>query len=406
MSDTVPAQPSAIASRTLSLIDVAIVLAKRKKIVFGMPLVGSLIALVVVLLLPSIYTGTARILPPQPSQSAAAIAALGALNNLPGASASLGQSLGLKNPAELYVGMLKGHTIADRLIERFKLKDLYGLETMFMTRIALENTTKISAGRDGLIRIEVEDKDPDRAAHMANAYVEELERLMQGLALTEAAQRRLFFERELVATREKLAQAELALKSTQERTGLIRPEGQTEAIFTAIAELRARVAAKEVEIAAMRTFATESNPALARAQQELQGLNSQLSRLEKSNGGKKAEGNIFVPTGTVPQAGLEYLRNARELKYQELLFELLAKQFEMAKIDEANDAAVVQVVDKAIPPDFKSRPKRALILISVAFFLFAAGVAVALALESLESLRQSSEYTERLSRFLRYLALR
>jgi uncharacterized protein involved in exopolysaccharide biosynthesis len=282
------------------------------------------------------------------------------LGQLGGLAGLAGGSVGIKNPNDLYVGMLKSRTVADSIIVRFDLQKLYGLQTMVETRKEFANNSGITAGRDGLITIEFDDEDPKRAAAIANAYVEELDNLTQALAVTEAAQRRLFFERQLRQAKEELSKAEVALKVTQEQTGLIKLDDQGRAIIEAVAALRGQIAAKEVELRAMRTFTTENNPDYVRVQQQLAGLRGELTKLERAqvSGG----GDILLPTGKVPEAGLEYLRKYRDVKYQETIFELLAKQFEAAKIDEAKEAAIIQVVDQAIPPDRKSKPKRALIV--------------------------------------------
>jgi uncharacterized protein involved in exopolysaccharide biosynthesis len=294
-----------------------------------------------------------------------------------GFGGSIGSAFGLKNPNDLYVGILKGHTIADHLIQRFDLRALYEQNTLMETRKALQSVTNVSAGRDGLIVIEVDDTDPKRAAEISNAYVEELDKLTQQLAISEAAQRRLFFDRQLKTAREKLAQAEVALRGTQEKTGLIQLDGQAKAIFDIYTEMRARIAAKEVELASLRTFATEQNPDVMRAAQELASLRSEASKLEKARE-RRRDGDILVPTGNVAEAGVEFGRRVRELKYSETLFELLAKQFEIAKIDEAKDAIIIQVVDRAISPDHKSKPKRFLItaIAGVVSFLLTAVLAL------------------------------
>ena len=341
----------------ISLLDLAIVLAKHKKLILGVPFAVAVVTAIVTLLMPNIYTGRAVIMPPQ-QQSSAAAAFLGQLGVLAGGA---GAALGLKNPGDLYAGMLKSRTIADNLIQRFKLQELYGKDTKVETRKALANDTTISVGRDGLVTVEFEDKDPSRAADIANAYIEELDRLTQTIAITEAGQRRLYFEKQLKLSKEKLADAEVELKKTQEQTGMIRFEEQGKAIIEAIASLRAQVAAREVQLTAMRSFATERNPDIIRVQQELVGLRSELSKLEKRN--TDVSGDIFVPTGNVPEVGLEYVRKFRDVKYQETLFELMAKQYEIARVDEAKDAAVIQVVDKAVLPDRKSKPRRALIVL-------------------------------------------
>ena len=284
---------------------------------------------------------------------------LGQLGALAGAA---GGSLGVKNPNDLYVGLLKSRTVADRLIERFDLQKIYDEKLASETRKELAKRTQVMAGKDSLINIEVDDEDPKRAASVANGYYEELERLTRILAVGEASQRRLFFEKQLVQARDDLSKAEFDLQKTQEKTGVIQLEGQAKAIIEGIAQLRAQIAAKEVQLGAMRTYATAENPEYVRIQQELSGLRIQLRNREQESGGKT---ETSIASSKLPQVGLENIRKLREVKYHEAIMEIFARQFELAKVDEAKDAAQIQILDKAIEPDKKSKPKRGLIVLAL-----------------------------------------
>jgi uncharacterized protein involved in exopolysaccharide biosynthesis len=365
--DAQTAQGSAAEEDEISLLDLLIVLAKHKRLVLGLPIVAAVVAAIVSFLLPNVYTGTTKILPPQ--QSASAASAL--LNQLGGALGGIlggagGSALGVRNPNDLYVGMLKSRTVADNLISRFELGQVYDEDRLSDTRKRLEKETTIAAGRDGIITIEVEDKNPKRAAELANAYVEELMKLTKVLAVTEASQRRLFFERQLLQAKDSLTAAEITARQGLQKGGLAQVDAQGRSMIEVTARLRAQVSVKEVQIGAMRTFAAEGNPELQRAQQELEALRRELSRVEGSSpiaaGGRPGEAG---------NAGLDNLGRLRDVKYYEFLYELLAKQYELAKIDEAKDAAVVQVMDRAIEPDRKSKPRWALIvLVSTLLALF------------------------------------
>jgi uncharacterized protein involved in exopolysaccharide biosynthesis len=293
--------------------------------------------------------------------------------------------------------MLRSRTVADNIIDRFQLRKVYDKDTMVETRKELASNSTIAAGKDGLITIEFYDKDPKRAADVANAFVEELDKLTQSLAVTEAAQRRLFFERQLKQAKEDLSASEIALKVTQEKTGLIKLDDQGRAIIEAVSALRGQIAAKEVELQAMRTFTTERNPDYIRGQEQLAGLRKELAKLERAQ--ISGSGDVLLPTGKVPEAGLEYLRKFRDMKYNEAVFELLAKQFEAAKIDEAKDAAIVQVVDRAVIPDRKSNPKRALIVA----LTFVASVFIGVVLALLREARQRALLVPHQSRRLALL---
>lgn len=371
---------------SISLIEMLAVLAKYKALLIALPLVAGLLALALAFVMPNIFSAKAVLMTPQQSQPGAA-AMLGQLGALAGVA---GGALGVKNPTDLYIGLLKSRTVADRLIERFDLQKVYDEKLSSDTRKELATRTQIMAGKDGLINIEVEDKEPKRAAQIANAYYEELERLTRTLAVGEASQRRLFFEKQLVQAREDLSKAEFDLQKTQEKTGIIQLEGQAKVIIEGIAQLRGQIAAKEVQLGAMRTFATAENPDYLRAQQELSGLRAQLKAREVDAGGK--DGGM-ISSSKAPQVGLENIRKLREVKYHEVIMEMFARQYELAKVDEAKDAAQIQVVDKAIEPDKKSKPKRGLIAIGALVAGFFLAMLLAFIFESKEKFR--AEYKTR-----------
>jgi uncharacterized protein involved in exopolysaccharide biosynthesis len=382
------------------LLDALIFLARHKTWLAALPFAAAVAAAGTSLLLPNIYAGVTKILPPQQnlSPSVLLLSQVGGLAGLPGAS------LGIKNPNDLYVGILKSRTVADGLIQRFDLQKHYDEETLHETRRALERHTSIAHGRDGIITIQVEDRDRRRAAAVANGYVEELYKLTQTLAVTEAGQRRLFLEKQLKVTKDALAEAEVALQKTQESTGLIKLDDQSRAIIEAVAGLRAQVATKEVQAGAMRSFATEQNPDYFRVQREIAALKAELARLERTN--RLGAGDIFVPTGKVPEAGLEYVRRLRDVKYYETVFELLAKQFEIAKIDEARDTSIVQVLDRAIEPERKSRPQRTRIVIVTAVLAFLAAILLALLRDARDQARGDPEQARKLDALAKLLQRR
>jgi tyrosine-protein kinase Etk/Wzc len=356
----------------IDLLDLLIVLAKRKRLILGVTLVSAILTAIVSLLLPNRYTATTKILPPQQSQSATAMLvsqlAGGGMGPL---AAMAGSSLGLKNPSDIYIGILKSRTIEDALIQQFDLMRVYRDKRLSDTRKDLSGYSDIIAEKEGLISISVEDKDPKRAAAMANAYVNELRNVTQHLAISEASQRRLFFEQQVQQAKDDLGNAEVALKETEQKTGMIQLDSQAKAVIEAIGNLCAQVAAKEVQLQAMRSFATEQNPQRILVQEQVAGLREQLRKLQGQEGG---DGDPIVGTGRIPGAGLEYVRKLRDVKYYETIFDLLAKQYEAAKIDESREAAVIQVLDHATEPDRKSSPMRLVIVLlsaAAAFFVMA-----------------------------------
>lgn len=371
----------------ISLIDLLIVLARHKKLLLGLPLLFAALALAYGLLATPIFEAKTSILPPQQQQSSAS-AMLAQLGGLAG-----GAALGMKSPNDIYIAMMQSRRLEEKLVQRFKLQTVYEAKTMGGALLALEGNSKISTGKDGLISIAVEDKDPKLAAAIANAYVEELRALSKVLAVTEAAQRRQFFEGQLVSAKKELANAEVALKQTQEKTGVLQLDAQGKVAIEALASLRAKVSAKQVQINAMKNFATANNPELQRAQAELDSLQSQLVDLSK--GGEENE-DVLLAKSKAPGIGLDYIRKMRDVKYQETLFELMSKQYEMAKLDEAKDGANIQVLDSAIAPENKAKPKRAiLILISLFAGIFIA-VLASFILEAFNKMDRDPEQKQRL----------
>jgi tyrosine-protein kinase Etk/Wzc len=376
-----------------------IVVAKRKFFILKFVGTALFLSTIIALLLPKTYTANAKILPPQQSQSMGAMAAT-ALSQLGPLAALAGQGLGVRNPNDVYVGMLRSDTVAYALIDRFSLMKVYGKSLRIDARRRLADRTDIGAGKDGVISISVDDRSPQRAADLANGYVEELEKLTKTLNITEAGKRRLFFEREVKMANDSLADAEIALKQIQEKTGLILLDSQSKAIIESITSLRAGISAQEVRVQAMRSFATGENPDLVLAEQELATMRVQLDRLERGQGKRSV---ADVPIANVPTAGLEYIRKLRDVKYHEALFGLLAKQYEAAKIDEAKDSLIVQQLDKALPPERKSGPLRAMIIISITILALIVAISIALLSESLERAKKDPQFAARFQIFQLHL---
>jgi len=376
----------------IDVIELLLILSQKKAAILKLTLSAIVIAVIVSLLLPKMYTATTTILPPQQSQSALT-AMLGQLSSVAGLNES---DLGFKNPADLFIAMLKSRTIEDRLIDRFDLRQVYWVKSYQDARKHLESLSYIVAEREGLISISVADRDPRRAADLANGYVEELHVMNSDLAVSEAAQRRVFYQQKLDAEREQLALSELALKHAQENSGLLQPDAQARAIIQSVADMRAQVALHEVQLEAMRSYATAGNPDLRRAEQELGGLRAQLAKLER-NTGEIGNGNVELPTRQLPQAELEYIRRARDLKYHEAFYDFLNKQLEAARLDEAKDAVVVQVVDKAVLPEGKSSPHRMLIVLVTAIAAFIVSCVGMLLTEIVRRKEQDPQDRERLA---------
>jgi capsule polysaccharide export protein KpsE/RkpR len=312
----------------------------------------------------------------------------------------VGGALNIKNPSDVYVAMLKSRTIQDKLIDRFDLKKLYRKRTYVDARKKLENNTDISTGKEGVITIDINDESPERARDMAKAYVDELFKLSENIATTEAGQRRMFYERELERQKDRLADAEVALKDVQLQTGLIAPSDQAKVIIENASRVRAMISAKQVQIGALRQFATPNNPLVQQAETELAELQKQLAKLEKDQ--QSREGDFMVPTRRVPESAMQFIRAYREFKYQETVFELLAKQFEVAKLDESKDFAMLQVLDWPVRPDKRATPYRSLIVALFGVTAFLASITYVFIEHSHHLKKESPEYARKAEMVKRY----
>jgi uncharacterized protein involved in exopolysaccharide biosynthesis len=355
-SNAVPAVPTAGAEEEIYLLDYLVILAQRKWLIARVTLACMVVAAIVSLFLSNIYTGEVKLMPPRQGQSVTSLLAaqLGPFAGL------ASERLGFQNPSDIYVEMLRSRTVADGMVQRLDLLKHYKTTRMLDARQELVNASSFSADVNGVITIDVDDKDPNFAAALANGYVEEIQRLSQTLAISEAAQRRAFFEKEFRNAREQLSDAELALKKVQETTGLIQLDSQTKALIEGVANLKAQIAATEVKLGTMRSFATKQNPDLIRTENELGALRGQLASIQRTTG---SSAELGVSTGKVPEVGLEYVRKLRDVKYYEALTAILANQYQAAKLDESKEAAIIQILDKAVVPEKKSKPKRSSIVL-------------------------------------------
>jgi tyrosine-protein kinase Etk/Wzc len=269
---------------------------------------------------------------------------------------------------------------------------------MTAARKELADNTVITSEKKGFITVSVTDKDKKCVAEMANAYTDQLRILTKTLAVTEASQRRVFYDEQLQEARETLLAAELAFQQVQQQKGLVQLDAQAKAMIEGLAALRAQVAAKQVEVQTLRSYSTEQNPDVQLAERQLTSLQAEEARLEQGN---HSPGIAGLGLGNVSSAGLEYLRAEHELAYRQALFDMLMKQYDAARLDEAKEAAIIQVLEPAIEPDHKTSPARAKLVLIFALVGFFAGCLLAILLWWIE-LKQSDQIVAKQFEELRY----
>lgn len=367
----IPAEQPAIAEfpsisappESIRLLTLVLILARRWVLIAVVAAICTATGIALALLLPVRYTAEIVILPPQQQDSSITSALAAQFGGLSSMAQMAGGSLGLKNKNDMYVSMFKSHLVEDAIIQRFNLQAEYRKMLLSDTRKVFEKRATVDGGtKDGLIHIAFEDHDPQRAAQIANGYVDQFRTLSQHLAISEAAQRRMFLEGQVDQTKRHLADAEEAMKDTEQKTGLIELNSQARALIESASYLRAQIAAKQFQVEGMKSYATDQNPGVAQAEQELASLRAQMQSL---TGSQNIDGMI-IPKGQVTEAGLEYVRKLRDVKYNETEFALLAKQLELARLDEAREGSMIQVVDPAFTPDKRSFPHRTLIVLAAA----------------------------------------
>jgi tyrosine-protein kinase Etk/Wzc len=339
----------------INLLELLQVIVRRKMVIIKFCSAVAIVSLCFSIIMKNIYTATAKVLPPQKDSAGGLSALLGQAGGLAGLAAG---SMGLGGSSDLYLGILKSRSVADAVITKLELQKDFDTKNIDDTRKKLETVVRFKAGKDGIINIDADSKDPKMAALLANTFVEELGRRSVQLNLSKAGNERAFLEKRLEVVKQDLKNAENEMKAFQEKYKTIKVDSQATAAIEGIARLKAEIVSKEVQLAALRnTMTDESN--------EVKTLMATLGSLRKQLGSRTGGGGIdIIPAaGNVPGIGVEYVRKMRELKIQEAIFEQLTKQFEMAKISEAKDSSTLQVLDEAVVPLRKSKPKRALIVL-------------------------------------------
>lgn len=362
LADT-PVRSAAGMDEGMDLLEAVQIVLLRKKTVVGFVFAFGILAALAVLWLKPTYTAKATFLPPNSMSASTSL--------FPTQIAGIGSAGGmlgiLKDPSMIYIGVLESREVADDLIQHFHLQNVYKTRKLSQTETALAAHTKFLPAKDSLITISVEDHDPQRAADIANEYLKELTKQNDRLVLTEAGQRRVFFEQQLKNEKDLLTDAEVALTRVEEQTGMIRPGGQTELQISMIAQTQASISNLEIELGALLQGATEQNPEVIRLRSQIAGLEEQESNLENSKI-KEHTGNVMVPTSKVPALTLEYVRQQREVQYHEALYGVLLRQYESARLDESGSAPLIQIVDSAQVPDTKSGPHRMFLVLLASLF--------------------------------------
>ncbi|MGC8617077.1 MAG: GumC family protein [Desulfurella sp.] len=382
----------------INLLDLFIVLLKHKKLIFSITFGVAVLSIIISLLMTPVYEAKTTLMPPQGAESSLSSAFAQT------AAAAVGLGISAKNPSEIYENLLKSDFVVDRIIKQFNLMKLYKAKNIDSARKAVLKHLDVQIdAKTGIITVGYKDKNPVRSAQIANAFVAALRDLNNHLAITKASIDRKFFESELKKAYIKLVEAEKNVENFQKKTGVIELGEQTKASIASIANLKAQIAVQEAQIAAMGTYATPNNPAYQKAQATLSSLRSQLSALESNTNNSN---NAITPLGKIPSLYGKYINVVGELGFRKTVYEMLLKLYEEASVKEAKGASLIQVIDKATPPQIRISPKRALIVIVSTFAAFFLSIFVAFFKEFIEKASQDEENKERMQLIKQYASLR
>ena len=376
----------------LTLLDIFHILWRRKGLIFLLTFLFGAVATTYAFMSPFIYKAECRILPPGGRSGGGLMSQLGGLADfvgLPSASTS----------GKMMVGVLKSNSVVDAVIEKFNLAEYYEQDVRLQLRQSVLGKLEANEDRDsGFVTVAYLDKDPVLAADIANEFVAQLQKKMRDMSYKEALEHREFFEQQLMQAQQQLSEAEEAMMKYQQSSGVLSLSSQTAALLGSIAELRRQIAAKNVEISSLSSYARKDNPQLKLAYSQLEAMTRELRRLEeeqrRTERGRNLSGDILSSLANVPELSVEYMRYEREVRFANVKYDAMLKQYENAKLSEANDLSTLQIIDKATPPDYKFKPRRAQIMIIGTVLGFSLGVFLAFVSEHIKHLRAIKESQE------------
>jgi tyrosine-protein kinase Etk/Wzc len=342
----------------INLLELLIALGQEKWTLIVVTFLAASIGVVVSLNAPNTYVSRTSIMPSQQSAGGGGgYASLGSLAGLGGLGALSNMAAGIKSSDEMFIALMRSQSVQSALIEQFKLKERYGARNNEEARQALMlNVSILADKKSGMLFIDAQDKDPEFAAQLANAQVKELNIILSRLAVTEAQQRRAYFEQQIVKTQTKIPQLELEFKDAQKSSGL-----EVASLLSEAGTLPGQIAAKELQLQVLSRFATSQNPDLKRLAVEISALRAQMARYELSKTETKPS-ELIKPRQVAERTKTNVVQKATQayntLKIQEALLDGYVKQLELAKVDEAKEGPAVQVVDEARAPEMRAKPDR------------------------------------------------
>jgi capsule polysaccharide export protein KpsE/RkpR len=339
----------------ISIVDHLMAVWRRRWLVIGVFVLAVVAAVVYSLVAPKVYESTVALLSPKESSGSGVLSGLVASGVAP--------ALGLSMPStssnlDMLVGLVKSRTVALAVVEKFKLRERYQMTYVQDAIKAFQETkTQVDVSKEGVITLTVADWDPKLAAEMVNFWIQQVDRLASTYGTSEGQRQRVFVAEQLTRSKVDLERAEDALRRFQERNQAITLQDQTRGAIEAAARLKGEVVASEVQLQVMKSFATDANPDVVSLRRRIEEMKRQLGAIQYGEGPSGQREEFHVPFSKVPKVGLDLIRLTRDVKVQETVLGLLTQQLEQAKITEAKDLPIVQIIDPGVPAERHSRPK-------------------------------------------------
>ena len=358
----------------IDLIELFKAIWKKKWLIFVFMVLGTGLGLAYALYLPFIYKAEAKIMPQSGAEG-------GRMRSLAAQYGGIASMMGISMPEGLggmgavFIDILNSNFLVDRIIDRFNLMEEYNQKYRLSARKAvLKNfEAEIDTKGSGVITVSYKHNDPNRAAEILNAFIEELQKKTQDMSFSYEKQKRVFYESHLAESQRELVEAEEALMKYQQTTGAIALDKQTSKLIDAMSDLRAQIAAKNSEIATLKSYLTSNNPRVKFAQSQLESIQRELKKLEeeqKWTADRTLANEGMLLAGEIPEAGLESQRLARNVNVARGKYEFMRGQYESARLGESSEFSTVAVIDPPLPPDYKDGPSRAKITLIGSFLGF------------------------------------
>ncbi len=374
-----------------SFVEFLVMTVKYRKFLFWLVFISTIGATTYALLAPKWYKSVASVLPAERTDF---LSSLSGLNNLVKNFSATGGGLSALtslDESDKYVAIVKSATVRDDVIRKFDLRNVYDLEDDYYEKVIkeYESNVEIEIADEGNLTVTVYDKDPQRAADMANFMMERLNDINTELSITTAKANREFIEKRYLQNNHEIDSLENAMQNFQTKYGIVSMTDQVEASIKAMTTIYASLAEKEIEFNVLERTYSSSHPLVQSAKIEIEELNKKINQINAGVDSSQQELNLIIPFKKAPKLGNEYIKIYRNLEVQYKILEFVTPLYEQAKVEEVRNTPSVLLLDKAYPADRKAKPK--ILLYFLLSFVISTSVAfiILIVIESFHRIRNA-----------------